>query len=72
MGYAETDVRYGHKADMLNALANGGFWGKAGVHPWIRIHNPPHAWGLLTSGSSRPAHVREVTYWWLPTLFLAG
>ena len=29
MGYAETDVRYGHKADMLNALTNFRFWGKA-------------------------------------------
>ena len=30
MGYAETDVRYGHKADMLNALTNVRFWGQSG------------------------------------------
>ena len=27
MGYAETDVRYWHKADMLNALTNVRFEG---------------------------------------------
>jgi hypothetical protein len=33
MGYAETDVRYGYKADMLNALTNGRFWGQSGHGP---------------------------------------
>ena len=30
MGYAETDVRYGHKADMQTALMNVCFEGKIG------------------------------------------
>ena len=28
---ADGDIRFWHKADMLNALTNVGFWGKADI-----------------------------------------